>query len=57
MRVVCPKCKHLFESVIPKTGRRKCFRCKQSIGRHDKWYFRPDGRIEHRNCDNKEYYH
>lgn len=56
MRYECPKCKHLFESTKPQ-GRRKCAKCKLQIERHDKWYFRKDGRIEHRNCNNKTYYH
>lgn len=55
-KVVCPKCKHQFESGYKKQGRRRCAKCKKSIAHHHKWFFREDGRIEHRHCNRPNEY-
>lgn len=52
MKVVCSNCKDQHETGSNKTGRRKCYECKKQIGRHDKWFFRKDGRAQHRYCSN-----
>jgi len=45
-----------MEPFLVKARKRRCFKCKKNIGRHDKWNFQPDGRIAHRNCSNPEKY-
>lgn len=37
-------------------GKRMCGLCERPIGRHDKWVFNADSRIEHRNCERPEEY-
>lgn len=38
------------------SGKKVCASCNQAMGKADKFYFRPDGRIEHRHCDRPEVY-
>ncbi len=56
MITICPNCCHQFDTSQVKSGKRICSECKKPIGRHDKWFFRPDGRIQHRHCDDPEQY-
>ena len=38
-------------------GRRICANCNLPIGRHHKWRFTPESRIEHLHCNRPEEYH
>lgn len=37
-------------------GRRVCGLCHQPLYRHHKFFFRPDGRLQHHRCDAPEEY-
>lgn len=57
METTCPNCKHSY-ATAPTDGRRKCALCGQNIGKHDKWFFNADGKVQHRHCDHpQEYVH
>lgn len=50
MNTTCPTCHTTFDSDNPKKAKRKCAECGKQIGRHDKWFFNGEGRVQHRNC-------
>ena len=50
----CPECKQILKD--RPTGARWCAACDQPLGRHDKYYFRDDGRTQHRHCDRPRSY-
>lgn len=56
MIATCPHCKHTFDTESPKKGKRICCECQKPILRHDKWFFNPDSKVQHRHCDNPEEY-
>jgi len=52
MSDTCPTCGRPFGA----QPRKICAKCKRPIGRGHKWRFTPDGRVEHRVCDEPEAY-
>jgi len=48
----CPEC---GRSTTSKPVRR-CAACDKGMSCHDKWYFRADGRIQHKNCNDPTAY-
>lgn len=51
MLVDCPNCKHRFETRKIKKGVRICCLCNKNIGKHDKWFFNSESKVQHRHCD------